>query len=972
MYRRRFCLTLAFLCPLVLLAHDDDADSGESLTGRSDWFLHQRLNRNGQVGARERLRALAIREHAQGTGDSAYPNQNWQLIGPQPENQATIAASAGRVTALVVDPRTATTAFAGTAEGGVWKTTDGGANWLPLTDMQPSLAIGSLAIDPENPDTIYAGTGEGNFNGDAYFGAGVLQSTDGGLTWTVLGEDIFAGLAIGAIAVSPTNSRVLIAGADAGIYVSSDGGVSWTNATSGVVAGTAVAFHPADGNEVWAGVYPSAGQSAVYHSTDGGVTWTPVSSIPLPASGIGRVAIAVAPSNPQVIYLGISGQNFVSTLTGDMLGMFVSHDGGNTWSSSTPAYGADMYRNAIAVSPIDPSFVVGGGMGAFASRDGNNSWHSMDPGAQLHVDQHAFAFSADGSVLYVGNDGGVFSAPTNSPTPNWANLNTTLAITQFYPGFSIHPTNTRITLGGTQDNGALVYAGNLRWSYAECGDGGGTYIAPQNPQIAYITCEGNGLFRSTSGGAPGSFVKQVVGVSPSEVPFVGVVTGDPQDPDMVLWGGVNGLWISTNGGTAFRNATGSLAASVDVVSAAAVVSTDGYTVIFGDSNGSLFCSANAKSSSPTWTSCGGSIPGGPIASVIPDPVASSAAYVTKSGYNHDHIFHTPDGGHTWTDLQGDLPDVPVSALAVDQDAKNLYAGTDVGVFLSADNGAHWQPLGAGLPNTAITGLQFYRAARILRASSHGRSMWDLEVPIQPPSVPVLGDGAIVNSANFTDVAPGSIAAAFGSSMSSGTAIAGAIPLPSTLGGASLSIGGVNAPLFFGSPGQMNIQIPWETPVGPTTATLSVGPQTSTTQIFVAQYAPGIFTLTASGQGQGVIVNSSTYAWAAQAGSISGVTAAPVTGGDSITIYCTGLGPVTNSPATGAAASSTNVSSTLQPVTVNIGGEAVPSAFAGLVPGLVGLYQVNVVVPAGIVPSNNVALSLTVAGINSNSVTIAVQ
>jgi len=966
MYGRPWILALAVMCPMMAFGHsDDDADGdGESLAGRAEWFLHQRLNHSGQVAARERLRALAHREHLQGLKDIGFPGQNWQSIGPQPENQQTISVSAGRVTALVVDPRSATTVYAGTAEGGVWKTVDGGSNWLPLTDSQQSL--GSLALDPSNPDTIYAGTGEANFVTDAYFGSGVLKSTDGGITWTVLGQSVFTGLSIGAVAVSPGNSQVLVVGADSGIYTSLDGGITWANSVPGVIAGTAVVFNPADGSQVWAGVYPSSGSNALYHSTDGGVTWNPVSASSLPQSGIGRVAIAIAPSNPQTIYVGISGQNFVSTLAGDMLGVFVSSDGGNSWTLNAPAYGGDMYRNSIAVSPINASALVGGGLEVYASYDGNHSWVNLDPNSQLHVDQHALAFSADGSTLYVGDDGGVFAAAAGSQSPAWASLNSTLAITQFYPGFSIHPTDTTISIGGTQDNGALLYSGNLKWSYLECGDAGGTYILPQDPQIVYVTCEGTGLFRSTAGGKPGTFAQAMKGVPANEIPFVGVVTGDPSDQNVVWWGGASHLWISTNGGTNWTNATLAIA---DVISAIGVISSDGARVIFGDSAGNVFCSANAKSPAPIWTSCGASIHGGPIASIIADPAASGAAYLTETGYGHDHIFHTSDGGNTWAHLQGDLPDVPVSAIVADQATGFLYAGTDVGVFMSANNGGHWQPLGNGLPNTAITGLQFYTGARLLRAASHGRSMWDITLPVQQPA---LAPNGIVSSATFRVVAPGSIAAAFGTAMADGTEIASTLPLPSTLAGASLSLNGSNAPVFFASPGQMNFQVPWETLNGPATATLTVGAQTSTTQTFISQYAPGIYTLSADGQGQGVIVNSLTGAWAAPENGIAGVTAAPVSSGDFITIYCTGLGPVTNTPATGAPAAASPLSATLQPVAVSIGGIEVQAEFSGLAPGLVGLYQVNVGVPAGVAPSDSVPVTLTAAGINSNSVTIAVR
>jgi uncharacterized protein (TIGR03437 family) len=209
-------------------------------------------------------------------------------------------------------------------------------------------------------------------------------------------------------------------------------------------------------------------------------------------------------------------------------------------------------------------------------------------------------------------------------------------------------------------------------------------------------------------------------------------------------------------------------------------------------------------------------------------------------------------------------------------------------------------------------------------------------------------------------------------MADGTEIASTIPLPPSLAGSTLTIAGHNAPVFFASSGQMNVQIPWEAPVGSVSATLAIGTQSSTAPAMVVQYGPAVYTYSGSGQGQGVIVNSFTNVWAAAAGSVPGVKAAAVNVGDTVTIYCTGLGPVTNQPATGAAASGNPLSSTTQPVTVSIGGVSVKALFAGLVPGLVGFYQVNVTVPPGVAPSGSAPVVVTVAGVNSNTVTMAVQ
>jgi uncharacterized protein (TIGR03437 family) len=985
-------LSLSFL-PTAVRADEpkEDGERGENPRGREQWFTRRHLNRSGQVGARERLLALQARDKMRAAGNVAFPGQNWQQIGPQPENteDQSIAVSAGRVTALAVDPRNSQVVYAGAAEGGVWKTLDGGNTWMPLTDQQVTLATGSIAIAPSNPDTVYVGTGELNYGGDNYFGVGILKSTDDGTTWSYY-EGGFTGLSIGSLAVSPTDSNTVLAAGDGGVYLSSDGGMTWANVIAASEC-SSVAFSPTDPNSAWAGVGtplfqdPSAG---IYHSTDGGQTWQTVNITGLPAANTGRVSLAIAPSNPLMLYVGVSpvSTSDTTTLVNPTLGVFTSQDGGNTWTANTGlttgtcaesgncvTYTGNWYDNALAVSPSDPQTVVGGGFSIEASQDAGSTWTEIGTAYEfVHTDQHAFAFSADGTVLYAGNDGGVFvSTNIGTATPTWTGTGSTMAITQFYPGISILPTEPSVTVGGTQDNGTLAYGGNLKWTYIECGDGGGTYLSPQNPSLVYVTCAPpNAVWFSNNGAKHGSFLPRMGAIPQSEAPFVGVLAGDPSDPlgGTVYWGGNSSVWETTNQASSWADVTSNLNPSPFLVSAIGVVSPDGNTVIFGDEASDIYCTQNAKTPPIQWTGCAPqNLAYGVISAVTADPMHPGGAYLTEETYTGgSHILYTSNAGTSWTDLTGDLPDVPVSALAVDEATAFLYIGTDVGVFMSADNGGHWQPLGNGMPNTVVMDVKFYQSARVLRAATHGRSMWDISLPIQPPT---LGAGGIVNSANYGAVAPGSIAAVFGAQMTDGTVSSSALPLPLDLAGAALSFGTVSAPLFFASAGQLNVQVPWETPVGSSPATLTFGLQTSSTPATIAQYAPGIFTLNASGGGQGIIVNLD-YTYAAPTGTIPGAT--PAQPGGYVVMYCTGLGPVTNQPSTGSPAGFSPLAQAIGQVTVSIGGVTTTPEFAGLTPGAVGLYQVNVQVPQSVTPGDAVPVSVTAGGVTSNTVTMAVQ
>jgi len=545
-------------------------ESADLARRREEWFFRPRATENGHVPYALRLRALEehdrmIREqgtfldHFASRLSTINPSQTqWTPLGPQP-TAATFffGNTSGRVNALAVDncDPTGNTVYLGGAEGGVWKTTDGGQTWVPLTDQQPSLATGSIALDPGctgvHTSAIYVGTGEENFAVDNIYGAGVLKSTDGGATWTHdmtftvanFGNSLASGPFIGAIAVNPIQTNVLLAAVDqastqqvgfGSIYRSVDSGGNWTGeGTAGVP--TDVVFDPNAPGIAYSALGNPFGDSAhngIYKSTDGGQTWTLLPS-PAPVASLGRISLAVSPSGtPPALYASIANAGNFST---GLLGVFRSTDGGMTWArlSTIPNYCAPQcwYDMKFAVAPGASGSVLFAGGAATAtgsqsggeaptlirSTNGGSAWGdvSLDGnGKQLHVDHHAIAFTSTGNKMYVGNDGGVWSS-TDALNPavtagnqHWVNLNSTLNITQFYPGNSIHPATDQVVYGGTQDNGAEQFNGSLAWSDTEaCGDGGYTAIDQQTPSTIYASCEFSGpgtLNKNILNGLPGT------------------------------------------------------------------------------------------------------------------------------------------------------------------------------------------------------------------------------------------------------------------------------------------------------------------------------------------------------------------------------------------------------------------------------------------------------------------------------------
>ena len=384
-----------------------EADPPEQAADRENWlykiraFPHRHFPRGARIRAFEQVRRMRslIETSASSSSDSAL---HWTLVGPQP----TFDGYAGRVTSIAIDPKDQNTIYIGGAEGGVWKSTDGGATWKPLTDFEPALAIGSLAIDPSDSSVVYAGTGEQNFNADAYAGAGILKTTDGGSTWTVLGSDVFDQLGIGSLAIEPGHPDVVLAASDGGVYRSADSGATWQNVLAGPA--TCVLFDPTNGDSYAAvgGAFPTP-STGVYKSLDGGVTWKPsngsASNALPPSSNSGRIALAISPLS-HYIYAGVADLSGVSSLS-----FYKSTDGASSWSRlGGTAYCPRQcwYNNALAVNPANSQMLVGGGVDLLYSADGGVTWYAGVHQQRVHVDQHVVAFTADGSRVLVGNDGG--------------------------------------------------------------------------------------------------------------------------------------------------------------------------------------------------------------------------------------------------------------------------------------------------------------------------------------------------------------------------------------------------------------------------------------------------------------------------------------------------------------------------------------------------------------------------------------
>jgi photosystem II stability/assembly factor-like uncharacterized protein len=756
-------------------AQQGEAD-GDFARKRNEWFIRQRAYPHAHIppGAREnalrqhlllkqsaRHSVLAVPPAVSGLGarpdlnvkpTDSFASLTWKFDGPSLiSSGAGQTPYSGRATSLAINPTNPLIMYLGTAAGGVWITTDGGQTWAPLTDSQPSLAIGALAIDPNNPNTIYAGTGEADYSGDSYYGEGLLKSTDGGSTWTQISAPFVntsgAAAPFAQIAIQPGNSSVLLAATESGVYHSTDAGATWTNQLPSYAS--AVIFDPTNANVAYVGmngyfnsiVLPSV-TAAIYKSTDGGVTWTALTgstSSPLPSGKLvwrtslyldsaGNLLAGLAPSS------GGSGTPYKST------------DGGNTWTALTaPGDGLDWYRDWLVSVPGSPNVLYTGGVDLFQSLDGGVTWSKSTESyaTLLWADQHAAVFSPNGSTMYIMDDGGIFATTTPTATnPAFSSLNNSIGSMTFYPGFGITGKNSSATIVGSQDHGTQIGTSGSSWSYTGggniCGDGG-PVVMDSAGVYAYAHCEGSPLsswMSSATGGAvlgqpyPYGWVSAEAGITTTDRTYwVPPIATDPSNATNVYTGTYR-VYQSTNHAAQWTPISGDLTAGQAALNTIAVAPSDANTIYTGAGDGTVSVTNNALAgASATWMKLSG-LPNRSISKIVVTPDSPQDVYVVVSGFGAGHIFHSANGGTTWSDLSGNLPDTPADSVAVDPSLLGtIYLATDTGVYVTSNGGTNWEVLGSNLPNVVVQDIQLVPSSRLLRVVTHGRGAWDTTLPL---------------------------------------------------------------------------------------------------------------------------------------------------------------------------------------------------------------------------------------------------
>jgi photosystem II stability/assembly factor-like uncharacterized protein len=711
----------------------------------------------------------------------------WQPLGP--------GNIGGRSRAVLIHRQSPNLMWTAGVAGGIWKSTNSGASWQPKGDLLVNIAVNSLIQDPADENVLYAGTGEGFFNGDAVRGQGIFKSTDFGETWTQLAStnnsDFFFVQKLAATRKKDKGDKGkqrIYAATRTGLFRSSNGGTTWTKALDATAVNGCMDIAMEEKNGY---VFVSCGtfaQATVWRALDQDVqTWEPV----LRETDMGRTSIALAPSNPKVVYALASFYHLPAVHPQDyaLLAVYRSVDSGATWErrvhytdanklntvqltnpvyaflkecgfgSASQFFTQGWYDNQIAVDPKDENIVWTAGIDLMRSDDGGQNWgvasywwfDPTDPNYS-HADNHAITFhpkynGASNRQMFAASDGGVhrtddaraavgttLDSVCGNPTPDqvrWTTLNNGYQVTQFYHG-AVYPDGTRY-FGGTQDNGTLrnVTAGE-NWQRVLGGDGGYVAVATDDTNILYAEFTGKSLQRSSDGGVGWTPIHGGVTEAAGNFLFIHPFAMDPTVSSRMWYGGAF-AWRSNNRGTNWTRVSNSFAARI---SAWAIAPSDPNRVYVGvqhlgtTTSGRVFTTnaATTLAGPVTWPSA--QPRQGYVSSVAVDPGNPLIAYATYSTYNSG-----AQVGHVFKTTNGGATWSRIDLTLPDMPVHSVvvHPTRPDTLYIGTDLGVFVTTNGGGSWMRENTGFANVITEHLeinngrLYAFTHGRSAWSVQL-----------------------------------------------------------------------------------------------------------------------------------------------------------------------------------------------------------------------------------------------------
>ena len=685
----------------------------------------------------------------------------WRQVGP---------FRGGRALSVEGVPGDPSTFYFGAVAGGVWKTTDGGANWAPLFDKESISSIGAVAVAPSDHNVVYVGTGEAAVRGNISYGAGVYKSVDAGKSWKNIGlKDTRH---IGALIVDPKNADIVLVAAlghafgpnqERGIFRTTDGGKTWTKVLSKDenTGGIDVVFDPHNSNVVFAALWQARRQpwffssggpgSGLYRSEDGGATWKRLEGNGLPDGILGRIGVSVSGADSNRVYAIIEAKEG---------GIYRSEDGGQKWSRVNDDgrfrqrawYFSKIYSDPKAADTV---YVLNTGL--FRSVDGGKSFtllparHGDHHGLWIDPDNPQRIANANDGGASISTDGGkTWTTQNNQPTAQFYHV----AVDNAFPYhiYGAQQDNSNVGIASRTDSGVI---GREDWFQAGGGECGFVLPDPRDWHIIYSNSEGYlSRYDKNKEQASDASVWPVDNAGHGAVDlqhrfqWVSPLLLSPHNPD-TIYTAAECVFKSTDQGNSWTPISGDLTRNDKSKQQPSggpltndITSVEYYDTIFalaespkqkgmiwaGTDDGLVHVTtddgqhwANVSPKAPEWST---------IDLIEPSPHDANTAYVAIDRHKLDdlkpYIFKTTDAGKTWSAITTGIPE-GANVHAVREDPKRrglLYAGTELGVFVSFDDGAHWQPLQLNLPVSPIHDLVVKDDDLVV--ATHGRSFWVLD------------------------------------------------------------------------------------------------------------------------------------------------------------------------------------------------------------------------------------------------------
>jgi photosystem II stability/assembly factor-like uncharacterized protein len=717
--------------------------------------------------------------------EKAFASLEWRSIGP--------ANMGGRVADVEGVPGNPNVVYVGTASGGIFKTTNAGVTWRPIFDQQSTISVGDIALEPGNPDVVWVGTGESAVRNSISFGDGVYKSTDGGKTWQNVG--LRDSERISKILISPRDPNTVYVGAlghafgpnaERGVFMTTDGGRTWQK-TLYIDAQHGVAdmdIDPQNPNIVYAAMWfferkpwthrSGDDRGGVFKSIDGGRTWKKLEG-GLPKT-IGRIGLSVSQSNPNVVYAITEAKEGK---------LYRSDDKGETWrrvSDQAGIVSRGFYYTHVRVDPLNENHVYAVASTLYASIDGGRTFRPVT--GRTHVDYHAFWMDPkDPRRVWVGEDGGV--AVSQDAGETWENINN-MPIGQFYQVHADNRAPFYNVMGGLQDNGSWTGPSQNRepagiqnddWRMVSFGDGFWMLNHPDDPDLYLSESQGGNVVRTDMRNREQQLVvpseRANEGGPAAEAAYRfnwnSPLVPSPHDKNTVYLGG-NVLFRTTDFGKSWtpispdlttndkekqKEAGGPVAFEntgaeyhTTIISIAESPLKAG-TIWVGTDDGNL---QRTTDGGKTWSNLTKSVPDlkpfSPVSHVEPSASDPEVVYAAFDRHMlddfHPYAFKSTDGGKSWRNISGDLPD-HAYVHVVREDPKNpnlIYAGTELGIFASYTSGRDWVSLRLkNLPTVAVHDIKIHPRDNDVIIATHGRSLliFDDAAPIQQMTPQVRGE-----------------------------------------------------------------------------------------------------------------------------------------------------------------------------------------------------------------------------------------